>query len=113
MWHDLQGRFVVLGKTFIKLSFIISIIQYYEYTGTWSFYLQEYKFTSLLKETSSNSESALAQRKKETVRQINDLMMIVYYLYYSLNWDWIFYLFSVAQRLIVKVSSPKSWMENR
>lgn len=32
MWHDLQGRFVVLVKKFTNL-FII-IILYYEYSGT-------------------------------------------------------------------------------
>lgn len=47
-------------------------------------FTRQYKFTSLLKETSSNSESVFAQREeKVTVRRINDLMMIVYYLYYS------------------------------
>lgn len=45
-------------------------------------FTREYNCTSLLKETSSNSECVFAQREKESVKQINDLMMIVYYLYY-------------------------------
>lgn len=81
VWHDFQGRFVELVKKFIRFLFII-IVQHYEYTRHTIFqFTREYKCTSLLKEASSNSKSVFVQR--EATKGINDLMMIVCYLYYS------------------------------